>query len=74
MGNHVKIRIETQIYGTLPQLNLGVKILYGKNDQYEQKVFRKLFSLDKGGKVELPLNFLADYANSHIEEKFRDAE
>lgn len=70
----MKIRIETGIFGTPPQLNLAVKILYGKNNQYEKKVFRKLFSLDKGGKVELPLNFLTDYANSHIEEKYRDAE
>lgn len=70
----MKIRIETGIFGTPPQLNLSVKILYGKNNQYEKKVFRKLFSLDKGGKVDLPLNFFADYANSHIEEKYRDAE
>lgn len=70
----MKIKIETGIFGTPPHLNLDVKILYGKYDQYEQKVFRKKFSLDKGGKVELPLNFLADYAYSHIEEKYRDAE
>lgn len=70
----MKIRIETGIYGIPAQLNLGVKILYGKNNQYEKKVFRKIFSLDKGGKVELPLNFFMDYVNSHIEAKYRDAE
>lgn len=74
MRKFLKIRIETQICGVPAQLNLWVKILYGKNNQYEKKVFRKIFSLDKGGKVELPLNFFADYANSHIEEKYRDAE
>lgn len=70
----MKIRIETGIYGTPAKLNLSVKILYGKNNQYAQKVFRKSFSLDKGGSVELPLNFFADYANSQIDAKYHNAE
>lgn len=62
----MRIRIETEIYGIPPRLNLSAKILYGKDNQHEKKVFRKAFSLDKGGKVELPLNFFIDYADTHI--------
>lgn len=65
----MKIRISVGIYGVPTKLNLDVKILYGKNEHWEKKVFRKEFSLDKGGQVELPINYFKEYADVYIGDK-----
>ena len=70
----MKIKISVGIFGVPTKLNLDVKILYGKNNQYEHKVFRREFSLDKGGHVELPIHFFGDYADKYIEEKYHNIE
>lgn len=61
----MKIKIEVGIYGQPTALNLSAKILYGKNEQFEKKVFRRQFSLDKGGGVVVPLNFFSEYAKDN---------
>ena len=68
----MKIQISVGIYGVPSKLNLDVKILYGKNNQYENKVFRRSFSLDEGGKVELPINFFKEYTDKYIESKYQE--
>lgn len=55
----MKIQISVDISGVPTKLNLRVKILYGEKEQYEHKLFRKEFSLDKGGSVVLPLDYFA---------------
>jgi len=70
----MKIRISVGIYGVPAKLNLDVKILYGKTDQYIKKVFRKEFSLDNGGQVDLPMNFFQEYVDEAIEKKYQDAD
>lgn len=70
----MKIQISVGIYGVPVKLNMDAKILYGKNNQYEKKVFHKDFSIDKGGHVELPINFFVDYTNRYIEKKYQNAD
>jgi hypothetical protein len=64
----MKIRIEVGIYGVPTKLNLRAKLLYGKSEQFEKKLFGKEFSLDEGGSVTLPLNYFQQCAD-HIDKE-----
>ena len=63
----MKIQISVGIYGEPAKLNLTADLIHGKNEQYRTHIFRKAFSMDKGGKVTLPLSFFSDFAKEHEE-------
>jgi hypothetical protein len=58
----LKVKLDVGIYGVPAKLNLSAKILYGEKENFESKVFRKEFSLDKGGSIILDLDYFIKFA------------
>ena len=61
----MKIQISVGIYGEPAKLNLTADLIHGKDEQYRAHIFRKTFSMDKGGKVTLPISFFSDFAKEY---------
>ena len=57
----MKVKLNVGIYGVPARLNLTAKILYGSKEQFEAKVFRRSFSLDKGGDVTFSPEFFTGF-------------
>lgn len=57
----MKIQFRVGINGMPAILNFRADLLYGKNEKYSTHIFNYAFSLDKGGKVILPISFVTDF-------------
>jgi hypothetical protein len=60
----MKVKLGVGIYGQPAKLNLTADLLYGKDEKYSAHIFRKEFSLDKGGEVMLPMSYFSDFADT----------
>lgn len=60
----MKIKLSVGIYGQPAKLNLTADLLYGKEEKHRTHIFRKEFSMDKGGEVVLPISFFSDFASA----------
>lgn len=60
------IQLQVFISGNPARINLVAELLYGNENRYGATVFHYKYSLNDGGKVDLPLDYFRGWAKRNL--------